>query len=129
MRSGAPGAPGPGGIQTQIHRPPTERKFIMKTRTTSRTGANAAATPTAQPSSAGGPNGQAPQSSKSSSRFSRSFPGVPQSIIDAHENVILYEPDEGRFFVYDPATGLYVEESTDLIRTKIGDRIRLASSR
>jgi len=115
----------------------------MNTRTNPRTSSQSATPPPVQPSSTGGPNG-ATQSSKSNSRFSRSFPGVPQSIIDeyglpfftnskrlpatineafwaalyAHENRILYEPDEGSFFAYNPATGLYLKESTDLIRTK-----------
>ena len=47
--------------------------------------------------------------------------------LHAAENIILYEPDEGAFFSYDPDDGCYHDESTDALRSKIAARLLKAS--
>jgi hypothetical protein len=46
----------------------------------------------------------------------------------AHENIILYEPDEHQFFVYEPSNGLYHQQSIDTLRGYLQTRIRQAST-
>jgi hypothetical protein len=41
----------------------------------------------------------------------------------AQENVILFEPDEEKFFSYNPVIGIYEEKSADSIRTELAERI------
>ena len=41
----------------------------------------------------------------------------------ANENVILFEPELDKFFVYNPITGLYEEKSGDSVRKELAQRI------
>lgn len=41
----------------------------------------------------------------------------------AHEHVMLHEPEERKFYVYDRGTGLYNEESADRIKQEISGRL------
>ena len=45
----------------------------------------------------------------------------------ARENIIFFEPDEGEFYEYQAATGLYVVQTEDSIRTRIAQRLLEAS--
>jgi putative DNA primase/helicase len=45
----------------------------------------------------------------------------------ADENVILWEPSERRFYIYRADTGIYEEESVDMIKRRISERMLEAS--
>jgi phage/plasmid-associated DNA primase len=47
--------------------------------------------------------------------------------LHAQENEVLFEPEEEAFYQYQPATGLYEAESSDVIRRKLSDRMLEAS--
>src|SRR5262249_21251914 len=90
----------------------------------------------------------------SASSTSGAFPGIPGAILAeyglpvflnprgvpvqlnerfwaalyAHENIILYEPDERQFFAYESSRGLYQQQSVDVVRGRIETRLRQASS-
>jgi hypothetical protein len=48
------------------------------------------------------------------------------SALYAHENVIVYEPDEREFFRYSSSSGLYLAQTVDTLRGLIAARIRQA---
>jgi phage/plasmid-associated DNA primase len=45
----------------------------------------------------------------------------------ATENVMLWEPSERRFYIYQPETGIYKHESVDMIKRWISERLLTAS--
>ena len=47
--------------------------------------------------------------------------------LHAVENIILREPDEGEFYVYNPENGLYEEVSVDAIKRQLSERLLEAS--
>jgi phage/plasmid-associated DNA primase len=60
--------------------------------------------------------------------------GAPSALNEAYwgglyatENRILWEPDERRFYIYQPETGIYRCESSDMIKQAISERLLQAS--